>query len=52
MYPRIIKSQIEQDLRELNKIIILYGPGKLAKLRSLKNSLKGILMHCLSMPIS
>lgn len=41
MYPRIIKSQIEQDLRELNKIIILYGPRQVGKTTLVKKLLEG-----------
>ncbi len=41
MYTRIIKSQIEQDLKDdINKIIILYGPRQVGKTTLIKEIIK------------
>ncbi|MCB0554774.1 MAG: ATP-binding protein [Phaeodactylibacter sp.] len=41
MFIRIIKAQIEQDLRDTNKIIILYGPRQVGKTTLVKELLEG-----------
>ena len=40
MFPRIIKSQIAQDLRETRKILILYGPRQVGKTTLVREVLK------------
>ncbi len=40
MYPRIIRTQIERDLRDLNKIIILYGARQVGKTTLVKELIK------------
>lgn len=40
MFPRIIKSQIAQDLKETRKILILYGPRQVGKTTLVKALLK------------